>query len=259
MEWPQCEVVSVPEMHRIQYESSGCGLAASSGLKTLISTYCFYLSDVIFKRNTMRNYSNTKNILLRFLMGKSIIFFILLCVIIALNGWMPEALEKKTSLDTARPVSDLSHQEVPPLEPPDEIALSPKQKNAEKKYLHIVLEAAARYQVEPEIIKAIIMAESGFNPRAVSTVGARGLMQLMPRTAKFLGVKDSFKPDHNIDAGVRYFKQLLDQFDGKVKLALAAYNAGIHNVRKYGGIPPFRETRIYIDKVLKYYEAYQTT
>jgi hypothetical protein len=78
-------------------------------------------------------------------------------------------------------------------------------------------------------------------------------------TAKFLGVKDSFKPGHNIDAGTRYFKQLLDQFDGKVKLALAAYNAGIHNVRKYGGIPPFKATQIYIDKVLKYYEAYQTT
>jgi soluble lytic murein transglycosylase-like protein len=103
------------------------------------------------------------------------------------------------------------------------------------------------------------MAESGFNPRAVSKVGARGLMQLMPRTAKFLGVKDSFKPDHNIDAGVRYFKQLLDQFDGKIKLALAAYNAGTHNVRKYGGIPPFKATQIYIDKVLRYYEVYQTT
>jgi soluble lytic murein transglycosylase-like protein len=194
----------------------------------------------------------------------------------ALNGWMSREFGKKcenrrnnnilrlqenlkTTLDTALSDSDLSHHKIPPTNSRDEIALTPKQKNAEKRYHHIVLEAAARYQVEPEIIKAIIMAESGFNPRAVSKVGARGLMQLMPRTAKFLGVKDSFKPDHNIDAGVRYFKQLLDQFDGQIKLALAAYNAGIHNVRKYGGVPPFKATRIYIDKVLKYYEAYQTT
>ena len=222
----------------------------------------------------MRNYSSTKKTLLRFLMGKSVIFFMLLSFIIALNGWKPVEFAKKserwlkntimclqenekTFPDNALAVSDLSHHEIPPAKLPAAMALTPKQKIAEKRYHHIVLEAAARYQVEPEIIKAIIMAESGFNPRAVSKVGARGLMQLMPRTAKFLGVKDSFKPDHNIDAGVRYFKQLLDQFDGKVRLALAAYNAGIHNVRKYGGIPPFKATQIYIDKVLKYYEAYQ--
>ena len=102
------------------------------------------------------------------------------------------------------------------------------------------------------------MAESGFNPKAVSKVGARGLMQLMPRTARSLGVEDSFKPAHNIDAGVRYFKCLLDKYDGEIKLALAAYNAGSDNVRKYGGVPPFKATEFYINKVLKYYEAYRT-
>jgi soluble lytic murein transglycosylase-like protein len=222
----------------------------------------------------MGNYSNTRKTLLKFLMGKSIIFFILLSFITALNGWKPKEFtqeignrlynkfmcpqkNEETSTNTAPAVSGLSQREVPPTTSPVQIQLTPKQKIAEKRYHRFVLEAAARYQVEPEIIKAIIMAESGFNPKAVSKVGARGLMQLMPRTAKFLGVKDSFKPGHNIDAGVRYFKQLLDQFDGKIKLALAAYNAGSYNVRKYGGVPPFKATQIYIDKVLKYYEAYQ--
>ena len=81
----------------------------------------------------------------------------------------------------------------------------------------------------------------------------------MPRTARYLGVEDSFKPAHNIDAGVRYFKYLLDKFDGEIELALAAYNAGSYNVRKYGGIPPFKATQFYINKALKYCEAFRTT
>jgi len=145
-----------------------------------------------------------------------------------------------------------------PITPFIEVEMTSNQKNAENRYQLLIIDAAYRYKVEPAIIKAIIMAESGFNPKAVSRVGARGLMQLMPRTAKSLGVEDSFKPAHNIDAGVRYFKYLLDQFDGEMKLALAAYNAGSYNVRKYGGIPPFKETKFYINKVLEYYEAYRT-
>jgi hypothetical protein len=224
----------------------------------------------------MRSYSNIRKTLLRFLLGKSVIFFVLLSLILALSGWKLDEFAKergnplhnqsmcpqkkeKTSPDTATSVSGLSVQEVQTMTPSIEIKLTHMQKSAQKRYQHLVLEAATRYQVEPEIIKAIIMAESGFNPKAISKVGARGLMQLMPRTAKFLGVKDSFKPDHNIDAGVRYFKQLLDQSDGEIKLALAAYNAGSYNVRKYKGVPPFKATRIYIDKVLKYYQAYQMT
>ena len=227
-------------------------------------------------RKTMRSYSNISKIWLRFLMGKPVIFIIFLSLIIALNGWMilysarqsgmglynksaGAKLSEKTSPDAASPVSVPSDQKVLPKKSFAEIPLSPRQKKAEKRYQHLVLKAAVQYEVEPEIIKAIILAESGFNPKAVSKVGAKGLMQLMPRTARHLGVKDSFKPAHNIDAGVRYFKQLLDQFDGKIKLALAAYNAGSHNVIKYKGIPPFKATRIYIDKVLKYYRAYQMT
>jgi hypothetical protein len=120
-----------------------------------------------------------------------------------------------------------------------------------------ILQAAQTYQVDPALIHAIIMAESSYNPRAVSHRGAQGLMQLMPTTAKWLGIEDSFDPAMNIDGGVRYFKRLLDRFDGDVKLALAAYNAGSRYVRKYGGVPPFKATRIYIKKVLHYHRVLQ--
>ena len=115
----------------------------------------------------------------------------------------------------------------------------------------LTLKAANRYQVDSALIKAIIMAESNYNPRAVSKRKAKGLMQLMPKTAEALGVGDSFDPEHNINAGVRYFRKLLNQFDGDVKLALAAYNAGSRKVRKYNGVPPFRATRRYIKRVFE--------
>ena len=121
----------------------------------------------------------------------------------------------------------------------------------------IIQEASDRYEIEPELIHAIIMAESSYNPTAVSRKGARGLMQLMPSTAKALGVKDSFNPEHNIDGGVRYFRQLLDRFGGDVKMALAAYNAGSRKVREYKGVPPFASTRYYINRVFSYYNRYK--
>jgi len=123
----------------------------------------------------------------------------------------------------------------------------------------IIQEASDRYEVEPELIRAIIMAESSYNPNAVSRRGARGLMQLMPSTARALGVEDSFNPEHNIHGGVKYFKQLLDRFDGDVSVALAAYNAGSRKVREYQGIPPFKATHYYIKKVFSYYNHYKTT
>jgi hypothetical protein len=118
-------------------------------------------------------------------------------------------------------------------------------------------QAAKRYEVNPALVKAIIMAESGYDPKAVSKRGAMGLMQLMPATAEALGVEDSFDPAHNINAGVRYFRQLLNRFDGDVRLALAAYNAGSKKVREYQGIPPFKSTRYYIEKVFEYYRYYK--
>lgn len=120
-----------------------------------------------------------------------------------------------------------------------------------------VIEASEAYGVDAALIRAIIMAESSNNPKAVSHRGAKGLMQLMPRTARVLGVKDSFNPAHNIDGGVRYVRQLLDRYKGNVKLALAAYNAGLRHVRNYGGVPPFKETHNYIKKVLNYRQHFE--
>lgn len=120
-----------------------------------------------------------------------------------------------------------------------------------------VLQASQTYEVDVALIRAIIMAESSNNPKAVSHRGAQGLMQLMPRTAKWLGVEDSFNPAHNIDGGVRYFRQLLDRFNGDEKLALAAYNAGSRHVRNYGGVPPFKATHKYIKKVLEYRQYFK--
>jgi soluble lytic murein transglycosylase-like protein len=138
-----------------------------------------------------------------------------------------------------------------------EYPLSIGRKKAERALYPVVIQAAGRHQVDPSLIKAIIMAESGYNSRAISKKGAKGLMQLMPATARSLGVEDVFNPKQNISGGVRYFKKLVTQFDGNVKLALAAYNAGSRNVRHYQGIPPFKSTRSYIKKVFKYYEIYK--
>ena len=126
----------------------------------------------------------------------------------------------------------------------------------EEDYYTIIRIVAKQHDVDPYIVKAIIMAESNYNPKAVSNKGARGLMQLMPVTAREMGVKNSFDPVQNIDGGVRYFKILLDRYKGDVKLALAAYNAGSGKVQEYNGIPPYKETRIYINKVLKYQKHY---
>ncbi len=124
-------------------------------------------------------------------------------------------------------------------------------------YQAIIHKVAHRYKINPALVKAIIMAESGYDPRAVSHRGAQGLMQLMPETADMLGVSDSFDPEHNITAGVRYFRQLIDRFDGDPTLALAAYNAGPSNVRRHQGIPPYQTTRRYVKKVLAYYDCYR--
>jgi tetratricopeptide (TPR) repeat protein len=125
-------------------------------------------------------------------------------------------------------------------------------------FLHpIILKAATRYKVDSALIKAIIMAESSYNPKAISKKGAKGLMQLMPKTAKLLGVTDSFNPEQNINAGVRHFKGLLNEFKGDVKLALAAYHAGSRKVWEYQGVPPFKTTRYYIKKVFEYHQYYK--
>jgi soluble lytic murein transglycosylase-like protein len=124
-------------------------------------------------------------------------------------------------------------------------------------YDHIIKTSSDKYGVSTSLIKAVIHAESGYNPNAVSHKGASGLMQLMPGTAKSLKVSNSFDPKDNVEGGVKYLRFLLDTFKGDVSLALAAYNAGLSKVAKYGGIPPYPETRNYVNKVLSYMNSYQ--
>jgi soluble lytic murein transglycosylase-like protein len=121
-------------------------------------------------------------------------------------------------------------------------------------YDALISEVSKKYQVDSALIKAIIRAESGFNPIAVSQKGARGLMQLMPETASRVNVLNPFNPQENIEGGVRYFKYLLSLFHNDLRLSLAAYNAGENVVSKLGTIPPYRETIDYIRKVLFFYQ-----
>src|SRR5213592_141788 len=122
-------------------------------------------------------------------------------------------------------------------------------------YSREIAEAAARHAVPERLIWAVIRAESGFDPRAVSRQGARGLMQLMPETAAMLGVRDAFNPRENIDAGVRHLRALIERFRNDLRLAIAAYNAGERAVAVYGGVPPYPETREYVTQVLRFYGA----
>jgi soluble lytic murein transglycosylase-like protein len=129
--------------------------------------------------------------------------------------------------------------------------------NKEIVYINIIDDAAERYKIDSSLIKAIILAESKYDHRAVSKRGAVGLMQLMPATADALGVEDIYDPVHNINAGVKYIKQLLEIFNGDVELAVAAYNAGCNKVRKYNGVPPYKATKTFVKKVIEYYWSYQ--
>jgi soluble lytic murein transglycosylase-like protein len=119
----------------------------------------------------------------------------------------------------------------------------------EGRFDRLISEAATTYGVDVDLVRAVIKAESNFNPRARSPVGAEGLMQLMPALQQDFGITDPFDPRQNVMGGVRYLRRLLDMHGGNVALALASYNAGPGNVARYGGIPPFRETRNYVKKI----------
>ena len=120
----------------------------------------------------------------------------------------------------------------------------------QRRFARVIEQVAAELVLEPALIRAVIHAESAFNPQAISRRGAQGLMQLMPETAAMLGVQDPSQPEQNIRGGSLYLQQLLQSFDGDLRLALAAYNAGPGAVRRFGGVPPYAETTAYIERVM---------
>ena len=132
-----------------------------------------------------------------------------------------------------------------------------KTDNSTYEYDAFVRNAARRHEVDPLLVKSIIKAESAFNPVAVSSVGAQGLMQIMPMNFKDLDIRDPFDPEQNIKGGARYFSQLLKRFGGNLQLAIAAYNAGPEAVEQYKRIPPYKETMKYVKRVMRYYKTYR--
>ena len=138
-----------------------------------------------------------------------------------------------------------------------EYSENPDKFHVTDRYDRLITEAAQTYEVPFPLLKAIIKAESNFDPKAVSKAGAAGLMQIMPDNFKNFKIKDPFNPWENIMGGAGYFSRLLDRFGGELPLALAAYNAGPGMVDRYKDIPPFRETRNYVKKVIKYYRFFK--
>lgn len=139
-------------------------------------------------------------------------------------------------------------------------AITPSRTSLERlrKYEPIIHDVARQYGVEPNLVKSIILAESAANEKAKSHANAKGLMQLIDSTAKSMGVRNIWDARENITGGTKYISNMLKRFDGNVEHALAAYNAGPHNVEKYDGIPPFKETKAYVPKVLGYYKYFES-
>lgn len=142
---------------------------------------------------------------------------------------------------------DFNKQNIAQMLPPIQLTKITTKNNTD--FEDIIEKAAAQFNIPAKLIKSVIQKESNFNPNAISHAGASGLMQLMPATARGLGVKNVFDPAENIIAGSKYLRQMLDRYDNNIELALAAYNAGPGNVDKYGGVPPFKETQNYVRKV----------
>jgi soluble lytic murein transglycosylase-like protein len=144
----------------------------------------------------------------------------------------------------ARPASTLSHKPNPQIE-------LPPSTETPSAFANLVDRIAEKHEVDRDLVNSVIRIESNYNPLAVSNKGALGLMQLVPSTARRFGVSNSFNPAENVEGGVRYLKYLLEHYNGDHRLALAAYNAGEGTVERYGGVPPFPETRSYVYRVGK--------
>ena len=147
-------------------------------------------------------------------------------------------------------------QGVVPDEVVDEVLEAPVEPGGGPRDLRALAQAAARkHHLDPALVLAVVSVESAFRPDAVSPKGAQGLMQLMPGTAASLGVRDPFDPEQNLDGGARYLRGLVEQYGGNLMKALAAYNAGSGAVSRHGGVPPYRETREYVKRVLRRYQT----
>jgi len=161
---------------------------------------------------------------------------------------------KKETFDPSMTIREILHGRPSILEQTSSV-MTPIETNLSTDLNTIIQEASSKYQIDEKLIRSIIQTESNFNQYAVSHAGAEGYMQLMPQTARGLGVTDSFDSRQNIFGGVKYLRQMLNRYDGNTTLALAAYNAGPGNVDKYNGVPPFSETQNYVKKVMVQYRA----
>ena len=170
--------------------------------------------------------------------------------------WNPEMAPVHFLEDGGEP-SDQESVKMPTPDMPTPFPLSTR--DAEWLFRPLIIDAACKYQVDQALIKAIIMTESRYNAEAVSKEGAKGLMQIMPRTAVAMGIEDPLDPFDNIHGGVKYLRQLLDEFNGNTRLALAAYNAGSNRVKEYRGVPPFEVTIQFVQKVFKYQHQFKRT
>jgi soluble lytic murein transglycosylase-like protein len=165
------------------------------------------------------------------------------------DAWLPLDQNEATEADAQQP-KDLFHAEMRRINS----AIRREFFGNAIPFGDLIHEKAQKYDVDPALVAAVVETESRFRSRARSQVGAQGLMQLMPRTGAWLGARNLYDPEQNVDAGVKYIKYLQKRFNGDLKQTIAAYNAGEGNVKRYGGVPPFRETRSYVKKVMTRYE-----
>ena len=190
--------------------------------------------------------------------------WIILAFLFSFLGFITTVTDVKAEIYTYEDENGTVHFTNVPTDPQYRMIIPPKEKKGlsglngriQGDFNKLIIEKSYKYGLDPALVKAVIAVESDFNPKAVSEKGARGLMQLMPVTARELGVYNSFDPVDNVDGGIRYLRYLLDYFNWDIDLALAAYNAGISRVLTHSGIPPIPETMRYVSKVKSVYRKY---